>query len=151
MKKLLFVISPVLLIVMLLGLTGNSAASLIKTHEYSAPWQQEKDKGIGPFQDVKLSPLNPDKVKKGMALFNTKCIICHELDVKKLGPPIRNTTKVYTPEFILNMIVNPLEMEKSNETIKALLKQYNNLPMIDQKITQDEALQIFDYLRSVAK
>ena len=117
----------------------------------SNPQSLNKDKGLGPFQNVTVAPIDKNKVKAGMAIFNSKCILCHELDTKKVGPPMRNITKVYTPEFLLNMMVNPLEMEKNNATIKDLMKQFNNVPMPDQKISQQDALSVFDYLRSVAK
>ena len=109
------------------------------------------DKGIGPFKDVKLEPVDKIKVRKGLGIFMDKCFICHELDNKKLGPPLRNITKQDTPEFILNMIVNPVEMQKLNPRIKEQMKKYNNLPMLDLQISQSDALNILDYLRSVAK
>ena len=115
------------------------------------PQAQNPDKGIGPFQNVTLAPLDKEKAKKGMAVFNAKCMVCHDLDANKVGPPIRNSVKTYTPEFIMNMIVNPTEMQKSNATTKELLKKYNNVPMTDQKISKEEALIIFEYLRSVVK
>ena len=42
-------------------------------------------------------------------------------------------------------------MQKSDAKIKALLKKYNNVPMTDQKLTQPEALSLYDFLRSSAK
>jgi cytochrome c len=109
------------------------------------------DKGVGPFKDVKLGPVDKAKAKKGLTIFMQKCFLCHELDNKKLGPPLRNITKQETPEFILNMIVNPAEMQKLNAKIKEQMKKYNNLPMTDQQISQPDALNILEYLRSVEK
>lgn len=109
------------------------------------------DKGIGPFKDVKLGPIDQAKVRKGLTIFMQKCFICHELDNKKLAPPLRKITKEDSPEFILNMIVNPAEMQKLNPKIKEQMKKYNNLPMLDQQISQTDALNILEYLRSVAK
>jgi mono/diheme cytochrome c family protein len=109
------------------------------------------DKGVGPFKDVKLSPVDQMKARKGLGVFMDKCFLCHELDNKKLGPPLRNITKQETPEFILNMIVNPTEMQKQNDRIKEQMKKYNNLPMLDQQISQQDALNILEYLRSTEK
>jgi cytochrome c len=110
-----------------------------------------KDKGIGPFKTVTLGAIDPAKVKKGQNLYNNKCVACHDLDKKKLAPPLRNITKTREPEFILNQIVNPTEMQKSDPIAKEQLKKYNNLPMTDLKTSQAEALNLLDYLRSVAK
>jgi cytochrome c len=124
-----------------------------RTDKPNKPEVQEAsgDKGVGPFKDVKLGPVDQMKVRKGLGVFMDKCFLCHELDNKKLGPPLRNITKQETPEFILNMIVNPAVMQKENEKIKEQLKKYNNLPMLDQQISQQDALNILEYLRSVAK
>lgn len=111
----------------------------------------EKDKGIGPFKDVKLGPVDQGKVRKGLTIFMQKCFLCHDLDNKKLAPPLRSITSQETPEFILNMIVNPTEMQKLNPKIKEQMQKYNNLPMLDQQISQTDALNILDYLRSISK
>jgi mono/diheme cytochrome c family protein len=111
----------------------------------------EGDKGVGPFKEVKLAPVDQAKVRKGLNVFMQKCFLCHELDNKKLGPPLRNITKQETPEFILNMIVNPVGMQKENAKVKEQMKKYNNLLMLDQQISKEDAMNILDYLRSVAK
>lgn len=124
---------------------------ILNSKQTNAQESKAKDYGVGPFKDVKLGPVDNEKAKKGAALFKNKCVACHDLDKKLVGPPLRNVTKEQTPEFILNNIVNPTGMQKSNAQIKAMLKKYNNVPMTDQKITQPEALNLLDYLRSSAK
>ena len=138
MKKI-FVISALTAIIITFGNLSSRAQ------------EPTKDKGIGPFKTVTLGPVDKDKVKKGQAAFNNKCTACHDLDKKKLAPTLRNITKTREPEFILNQIVNPTEMQKSDPIAKEQLKKYNNLPMTDLKISKIEALDILDYLRSVAK
>ncbi len=149
--KILFIIPAIIIIVMafqqLSGFTSTSPIFL----NGGSPQSQNKDKGIGPFQNVKLNPVDLTKAKNGAAIYNSKCILCHELDNKKVGPPLRNIVKDFTPEFILNMIVNPLEMQKNNATVKDLLKKFNNVPMPDQKLSQPDALLLLEYLRSVTK
>jgi cytochrome c len=151
MKNLIVLLSLVLFIFSFIFISqyGYGSGKLIIQND--AQQSPEKDKGIGPFKDVKLNPVDKEKAKQGMTLFKAKCTSCHELDKKLVGPPLRNVTKEQTPEFILNAIVNPAGMQKSNAQIKKLLKQYNNVPMTDQKITQPQALELLDYLRSVAK
>jgi cytochrome c len=109
------------------------------------------DKGIGPFKNFKPGPVDYSKAKIGKQSFTEKCTACHSLDKVVLAPALGNITKLRTPEFILNMIVNPSGMQKSNEEIKKQMKKFNNLPMTDQKISQEEAKNIYEYLRSVAK
>jgi mono/diheme cytochrome c family protein len=112
---------------------------------------QEKDPGIGPVKDVVLGPLDKKMTDQGKSIFNSKCIICHDLDQAKIGPPLRNVTKVRTPEYIMNLLVNTVQMQKENATIKALIKKYNNVIMIPPLLNQEQARTVLEYLRSVAK
>jgi cytochrome c551/c552 len=150
MRKIL-IPTVIIMIVMAFVQFSDQSTSGNNCNNAGTPQTISKDKGIGPFQNLTMAPIDKNKVKAGMTIFNSKCILCHELDTKKVGPPLRNIVKDYTPEFILNMMANPLEMQKSDPIVKNLLKQFNNVPMPDQKISQQDALNILDYLRSVVK
>ncbi len=115
----------------------------------SAP--QDKDLGIGPVKTVELGPINAKMVEEGKTIFTNQCVICHDVAVNKLGPALKGVTKTRTPQFIMNLLLNPAQMQKDNETIKALLKQYNNLPMPDPALNQAKARSVLEYLRSLAK
>jgi cytochrome c551/c552 len=112
---------------------------------------QDKDHGIGPVKNVELGPLNNKMINEGKGIFNNQCIVCHELDQKKLGPPLKNVTKERTPEYIMNLLLNSAQMQKDDPKVKELLKQYNNLPMPDPALNQGKARSVLEYLRSVAK
>jgi len=112
---------------------------------------QGKDLGIGPVKNVELGPLDKKMSDLGKGTFNTKCIICHDLDQPKIGPTLRNVTKTRTPEFIMNMLVNTVQMQKENATIKELIKKYNNIIMTPPMLNQEQARNVLEYLRSVAK
>jgi mono/diheme cytochrome c family protein len=105
------------------------------------------DKGIGPVKEVKLGPLDPKLAKQGQSLFNANCGACHTLDVKKVGPPLRGITNTHAPEFIMNMILNPTEMQKKNHEIMELVEDYGVL-MSDLHLKNDQARAIVEYLRS---
>ena len=142
MKK--FFLNFVLLSVLILSV-GSVALMAVP----SAP--QDKSHGIGPVKTVELGPLNAKWVAEGKGIFNTQCIVCHDLDQKKIGPVLRNITKQRAPEFIMNLLLNSAQMQKDDPTIKALLKDYNNLPMPDPALSQPKARSVLEYLRSVAK
>jgi len=112
---------------------------------------QDKDHGIGPVKTVELGPLNSKMISEGKGIFTNQCIVCHELDQKKLAPPLRNITKERTPEYIMNLLLNSAQMQKDDPKVKALLKEYNNLPMPDPALNQSKARSVLEYLRSVAK
>jgi cytochrome c len=113
--------------------------------------QQEKDLGIGPVKKVELGPLDKTMSDQGKAIFNSKCLVCHDLDQAKIGPALRNVTKVRTPEYIMNLLVNTAQMQKENATIKELIKKYNNIIMIPPELNQQQVRDVLEYLRSVAK
>ena len=112
---------------------------------------QNKDLGIGPVKNVELGPLDKKLSDQGKTIFNNKCLACHDLDQAKVGPTLRNVTKVRTPEYIMNLLVNTIQMQKENATIKELIKKYNNIIMIPPELNQQQARAVLEYLRSVAK
>lgn len=112
---------------------------------------QTQDKGIGPVKELKLGAVDKKLASQGQQLFSAKCVACHSLDQQIIGPPLRNVTKKRTPEFIMNMILNPTTMEKEDLVIKDLHKKYIATPMANQGFTQDEARSLLEYLRSSEK
>jgi len=132
-----------------LDLKMTSAYNSGVTESMSTP--QDKDHGIGPIKSVELGPLNSKMVNEGKVIFNNQCIVCHEMDQKKLGPPLKNVTKERTPEYIMNLLLNSAQMQKDDPLVKSLLKQYNNLPMPDPALNQSKARSVLEYLRSMAK
>lgn len=109
----------------------------------------EMENGIGPVkQKLTLSPINPELVKKGEKIFETKCGACHKLDEKYVGPAQRDVINRRTPEFILNMMLNPEANYQRHPEIKKLLGEYLT-QMPNQNLTFDEAKAILEYFRQV--
>jgi hypothetical protein len=54
-----------------------------------------------------------------------------------------------SPEWVMNMLLNPAEMLKKDPIAIALLKEYNNIMMLNQNLTNDEARSISEYLRTL--
>jgi len=112
---------------------------------------QNQDPGVGPVKNVVTGPIDTKMVADGKKIYLAKCVVCHELDTKKIGPPLRNITKERTPEYIMNLLVNAVQMQKQDPFVKDLLKKYNNVLMPDPAISQAQARTVLEYLRSVAK
>ncbi len=113
-------------------------------------YEYPDDNGIGPVKNVKLGPLNKMMVEKGEKIFNTKCVACHKLDSRLVGPPLRNITKKNTPEFIMNYLLNTSEMQKKDPILEKLVDEYKVI-MPDQQLTKDDARAVLEYFRSVEK
>ena len=112
---------------------------------------QNQDPGVGPVKNVVTGPIDDKMVADGKKIYLAKCVVCHELDTKKIGPPLRNITKERMPEYIMNLLVNAVQMQKQDQFVKDLIKKYNNIAMPDHAISQIQARTVLEYLRSVAK
>ena len=104
--------------------------------------------GIGPIKPFSLEPLDKGLADTGKQIFDTKCVACHKIDERLVGPPLQGVTDRRSPAFIMNMILNPDEMVKKHPEVKAMLATYY-VPMTFQNVTEDEARSILEYLRTL--
>jgi cytochrome c len=104
--------------------------------------------GIGPIGELTLGPLDETLVSKGAEVFELKCVACHKINERLVGPPLAGITKKRSPPFIMNMILNPEEMVKKHPEVKAMLAEFY-VPMTFQNVTEDDARAILEYLRTL--
>lgn len=148
MKKKILQSALLFLGLFLIG-CGNSPEAPKPVGLTLTPFQEEN--GIGPVKEkITLQPVDKKLVEAGSKIFEQKCYSCHRMDTKLVGPPLREVTKRRTPEFILNMILNPEEMAKKHPVAKQLLAEHLT-QMTFQNVTMDDAKAILDYLRSEAE
>lgn len=109
-----------------------------------------KGSGIGPIKAFRLpEAVDSELADKGKAVFQQKCTACHMPDAKLIGPPMKGIIEKRRPEWIMNMIMNPIEMLQKDPEAKALLKEFNNVPMTNQNIPEDEARALLEYFRTL--
>jgi cytochrome c len=113
--------------------------------------QEQIEKGIGPVRSVALGPIDPAMRDEGRRLFEMLCTACHQLDDRRIGPPLRGVTRQRTPEFVMNMMLNPTEMIQRHPVVQQLFAEYNFAPMADQNLTEEQARAILEYLRAAAE
>ena len=108
------------------------------------------NKGIGPILDLTFDQaINPVMVAAGATAFKQKCTACHKIESKLMGPAMKGIYERRHPAWVMNMLLNPTEMVKEDPIAKALLAEYNNILMINQNLSQEEARAIAEYLRSL--
>lgn len=105
------------------------------------------DKGVGPITSITLGEIDTALVAEGETIFKAKCTACHKISKRFVGPGLKGITERRTPEWIMNMILDPERMVKENEIAKQLLVEYN-APMANQSLTEDEARKILEYFRT---
>lgn len=109
----------------------------------------EMKHGIGPINDVvTIGDIDMDKVEVGKEIFRTKCAACHKMDQDYVGPPLGEVLEKRTPTYVMNMILNPVEMTKKHPEARKMLAQYMN-QMTFQNVSQEEARAIVEYLATV--
>ena len=109
--------------------------------------KKNEDLGIGPVKKVELGEVDKVISEKGMQIFNIKCAMCHAADRTTAGPNLSGITKSQTPEWIMNMILNPEQMAKENETAKSPASKFP-MKMANQNLSQEDARAILEYFRS---
>ena len=104
--------------------------------------------GVGPIKEVTLGDV-PDEalIKSGEQIYNSKCTSCHKLSAEKgIGPGLAGITERRRPEWIMNMMLNPMEMTQKDSLAKELLAIYYS-QMLDNNLTEEEARSVLEFLR----
>lgn len=86
---------------------------------------------------------------QGAELFKTKCTACHKTHKKFIGPAPVDILKRRTPEWVMNMILDPEKMIKEDPLAQELLKEHNGSPMANQSLKEEEARAILEYFRTL--
>lgn len=108
------------------------------------------NKGVGPISDLEFpEDINDEMVARGKAQFESICVACHMVDQRMIGPALKGVYDRRSPEWVMNMILNPDGMLKEDPIAKALLKEYNNAIMLNQNLSEDEARDVAEYLRTL--
>ncbi len=109
-----------------------------------------ENKGVGPIKSVTFeATINTELASKGEAKFSTTCVACHMANQRLIGPALAGVYERRSPEWVMNMILNPDGMLKEDPIAKALLKEYNNAIMLNQNFTEEEARSVAEYLRTL--
>lgn len=128
------------------GTDSTSTATTATTAEVDVNAKSES-KGIGKFTSVQVGPIDAAMATKGQAVFAAKCAACHKTtDQKIVGPGLKGVTDRRTPEWIMNQITNPVEMEQKDPVGQALLAKHLT-QMTFQNVTDDETRQVLEFLR----
>lgn len=103
--------------------------------------------GIGPVTEpVTLGDPDHELAEEGEELFKLKCMACHRMEERYIGPPLASVLDRRTPTYVMNMMLNPTGMTERHPEAKALLAEYL-APMPSQDLTQEEARALLEYIR----
>ncbi|PNQ72497.1 cytochrome C [Hanstruepera neustonica] len=121
--------------------------------EDKTPASQRVDltsKGVGPIKAIELTAdIDQTMAAHGEEVFKKMCTACHRPNKKFIGPAPTGILERRSPEWIMNMILNPEEMVKNDPLAKELLIEFNGSPMANQNLTEEEARAVLEYFRTL--
>ncbi len=138
---------------------GDEPRKTVKTPDVAKPQAKvEKveavdpmsNKGIGPITEVKLGEgIDQKLAEEGKVVYEKNCTACHKVDKQYIGPAPKDILERRTPEWVMNMILNPTEMLQKDPLAKEVLAAANGAIMADQNLTEEEARAILEYFRTL--
>lgn len=156
MKKIINIILACFGFVAILACSGNEETKSKQENSLQQPaaagsaamldYKTEGSKGVGSITSFEHKPFDAALANKGVELFVSKCAMCHSFDRTLVGPSLDAVVKRRTPEWIMNMMLDPTTMLEKDVDAKALSKEYGS-PMISLGLKQEEARAILEYLR----
>ena len=145
-----------LLMALVIGCSQNTNESTgsdppIKKETNTEPVSDDPmdNKGVGPITSLELGPLDAAMAEEGKVLYEQLCMACHKVEEKFIGPAPAGILSRRSPEWIMNMILNPEGMVREDPIAKQLLIEYNMAPMANQGLTEDQARKILEYFRTL--
>ncbi|MBB1149664.1 MULTISPECIES: cytochrome c [unclassified Myroides] len=129
-----------------------AAETKATSSDANAPASERVDlvnKGKGPIKTLVLGDIDQAMAAKGQEVFKTMCTACHKTDKKFIGPAPKGILERRTPEWVMNMILNPENMIENDPLAQDLLKEFNGAPMANQNLTEEEARAVLEYFRTL--
>ncbi len=108
------------------------------------------NKGVGPITSLTLDDeIDQDMAASGKEAYDRLCLACHRIGKKFIGPAPNGILERRTPEWVMNMMLDPETMVKEDPLAKDLLIEFNGSPMANQSLTEEEARAILEYFRTL--
>ena len=133
------------------GFEMNRTKKEVKAADTSVEVPVDMDnKGVGPITSVTFADeIDTDMAAAGQEKYQAICTACHMAEQRMIGPALKGVYERRSPEWVMNMILNPDGMLKEDPIAKALLKEYNNAIMLNQNLSEEEARNVAEYLRTL--
>ncbi len=126
---------------------AEAPAAPITLEEAEKNWKTNK--GIGPVSSVELgAEVDQTLADAGKVVYEAKCTACHKVEKKFIGPSPKGILDRRTPEWTMNMILNPEGMVAEDPIARGLLMKFS-APMANQSLTEDEARSVVEYFRTL--
>lgn len=108
----------------------------------------ELEHGIGPINErMDISnDIDEELRNRGQEVFEMKCEMCHNMDSRLVGPALGDVMDNRSPEYVMNMILNPGDMARKHPEGQKLVQEYMSV-MPYQNVSEEDARALLEYLR----
>ncbi|MFT5752787.1 MAG: cytochrome c [Flavobacteriales bacterium] len=108
------------------------------------------NKGVGEIKSLTFdATIDSAMVERGAALFKTNCTACHKTNKRFIGPNPTGIFERRSPEWVMNMILDPKLMTEEDQCAKDLLVEFNGAAMANQNLTEQQSRDILEYFRTL--
>jgi len=133
-----------------IGSQPTEKKAVTKTTTKASESVDLSNRGIGPIKSLTLpAEIDQAMAANGKEIYKKMCTACHRPNKKFIGPAQKGVLERRTPEWIMNMILNPEEMVQKDPLAKKLLIEFNGSPMANQNLTEKEARAVLEYFRTL--
>ncbi len=106
-------------------------------------------KGVGPFKNVIIpEEIDIDLAYRGKSIYENNCTACHRFEEKRIGPALKGILNRRSPEWVMNMIIDPNRMVSEDSLARDLFIEFHGAPMSDQGLSKEETRATLEYIRS---
>tara|TARA_R110002050_G_scaffold67407_2_gene145908 strand:- start:36777 stop:37280 length:504 start_codon:yes stop_codon:yes gene_type:complete len=108
------------------------------------------EKGVGQIKSITLdAEINQEMAAAGAEIYKTNCTACHKIEKRFIGPSPKGILERRSPEWIMNMILDPKLMTVEDQCAKDLLVEFNGAAMANQNLTVEQTRSILEYFRTL--
>ena len=96
-------------------------------------------------------PNDPEVIQQGQTLFESQCVVCHQLDRRTIGPALASVTDRRPLPWLLDFLDSPRGMVRQGDEYTIFM--VNNYPLIMPDfsyLSQDDKLAVLAYIRNAS-
>ncbi|MDH3457933.1 MAG: cytochrome c, partial [Gemmatimonadota bacterium] len=83
----------------------------------------------------------------GQEIYDRVCFACHSIgEGPRVGPDLKDIHQVRTHDWLVRWLRDPVGMTKTDSIGRAILAQWNNVPMVSPNLNDEEIDQVLDYI-----